>query len=87
MPGAVIVIVCVVTARAIPKSESLTTSSLVTRMFAGLTSRCRRFLTVRVGEPAADLSREVDRDGFGQRAVVLDHLGERRPSTSSITMK
>ncbi len=34
---------------------------------------------MRVREPAADLLGVFDRDRLGERAVVLDQLGERRP--------
>ena len=75
-PGFVSAIVCCETARAMPKSESLTTSSLVTRMFAGLMSRCKQPGAMRVGKAVADLRRVVDRDRFGNGAVG-DDLGER----------
>ena len=45
------------TARAMPKSQSLTTSSLVTRTLAGLTSRCEQAVSVRVREAPGDLDR------------------------------
>jgi hypothetical protein len=82
------VTVSLVTARAEPKSATLTTPSARTRTFSGLTSRWIEAGLVSNGERLQHRLEDVESGPWGQSAVGVDDLSRRlRPGTYSMTRK